>query len=125
VPDINGVIPPSNTWCYAVTQLSGKDLSHWILLVGCLVDPPGEDHIVSSTPPGTEGCDGSTGYCGVKWDAPFPGNTFCITLDGIYPAEMIDVLVKTATFYNTGSIAGPACEIIQHNDLMQGTGGMP
>jgi hypothetical protein len=121
---VNGVVPPSDTWCYYVEQLSGQNLSHWMLLVGCLVDPPGEDHIVSSDPPGSEGYDGSTQQYGIKWDTSgvFTSGVFCITLDGVYPPEMIQVLTKAGNDYGTGSIAGPACEIIQHNDLEQGNG---
>lgn len=115
---VNDVIPPSDEWCYYVEQVSGPtNLSHWMLLVGCLVDPPGEDHIVSSSPPGSEGYDGSTGQYGIKWDTSgvFTSGVFCITLDGIYPPTVIEALVKAGTEYNTGVIAGPDCEIIQHD----------
>ena len=124
---VNGVVPPSNEWCYYVEQLSGQNLSHWMLLVGCLVDPPGVDHIVSSDPPGSEGYDGSTGQYGIKWDTSgvFTSGMFCITLDGIYPADMIQVLTKAGNDDGTGWIAGPACEIIQHTDVFQGAGGTP
>lgn len=117
-------VDPSSEWCYYVEELSGKELSHWMLLVGCLVDPPGEDHIVGSSPPGVEGCDGSTGQCGVKWDIPagFSSGTFCITLDGTYPPTVIQALAKAGNDYGTGSIAGPACEIIEHNEVGQGNG---
>lgn len=115
-------LAPSNEWCYYVEQKSGHGLSHWMLLIGCLVDPPGEDHILSSSPPGSEGYDGSTGQYGIKWDdlpVGFTSGTFCITLDGTYPPTIIDVLVKASSEYNTGSIAGPDCGI-QHD---QGGGG--
>jgi hypothetical protein len=120
-------LTPSDTWCYYVEEKSGHGLSHWMLLIGCLVDPPGEDHILSSNPLGSEGYDGSTQQYGIKWDLPvgFTSGTFCITLDGIYPPTGIEVLVKASNEYKTGLIAGPACEIIQHNDLLQGTGGTP
>jgi hypothetical protein len=116
-------IPPSDTWCYKVTELSGKALSHWVLAVECLVTP--ENHIIGSSPPGTIGQDGSTGYWGVKWDAPFPGNTFCIILDDEYGAAMVRVVVKTGGGHGVGYLAGPDCLPIVHNGVEQGVGGMP
>jgi hypothetical protein len=123
-----GDIPPSDRWCYYVEELPGsQSLSHWVFAVDCLVDPPGEDHIVSSDPPGSEGYDGSTGYYGVKWDLPeaFTSGTFCIYLDAVYPATVVPVVVKTGGGYNVGYIAGPDCFPIVHNDLGQGNGGPP
>ena len=125
VPDASGDIPPSDTWCYYVQELSGKDLSYWMLLVGSLT-------AASSSPPGSGGYDDSTGQYGIKWDTPetFTSGTFCITLGGIYPATIIEALVKGGTNYNTRYIAGPAgynagldC-IPRHNGYGQGNGGI-
>ena len=121
-------IPASDEWCYEVTELAGKALSHWILAVECLVTPV--NHIIGSSPPGSIGQDGSTGYWGVKWDAPFPGNTFCITLDDEYGSALVQVVVKTGggpagDGVGTGLIAGPDCIPIQHNGVLQGTIGAP
>jgi hypothetical protein len=117
-------VAPSDTWCYYVRELAGsQSLSHWVFAVDCLVEPV--NHIVGTSPPATTiGYDGSTGYTGVKWDLPedFTEGMFCITLDGIYPPALVDVVVKTGSGFGVGSIAGPDCEIIQHNDLLQGTG---
>ena len=128
VPDPNPPydIPASAEWCYEVTELAGKALSHWVLAVECLVTPV--NHITGSTPPGTIGQDGSTGFWGVKWDAPFPGNRFCIMLDDEYGAAMVQVVVKTGggpagDGIGVGYLAGPDCIPIQHNGVLQGTGG--
>ncbi len=130
VPDPNPPydIPASDTWCYEVTLLSGKALSHWILAVECLVTP--ENHIIGSSPPGVIGQDGSTGFWGIKWDAPFPGNTFCIMLDDEYGAAMVQVVAKTGggpagDGVGVGYLAGPDCLPIQHNGVEQGVGGTP
>ena len=111
-------LAPSNTWCYYVRELPGsQSLSHWVFAVDCLVEPI--NHIVSTSPPATTiGYDGSTGYTGVKWDLPedFTEGLFCITLDGIYPPVLIDVVVKSGVGgFGVGSIAGPDCEEIVHD----------
>ena len=129
MPDAFGDILPSDTWCYEVTELSGRNLSHWVLAIECFVTP--DNHIIGSSPSGTIGQDGSTGYWGIKWNAPFPGDTFCITLDATYSVTMIQVVVKTGNGGGVGDgvgigyIAGPDCWIIQHNGVEQGTVGTP
>ncbi len=51
-----------NTWTYSVTEVSGRDLSHWNLgIASCL------DKITSYTPGAQLGFDGSTGFIGIKW----------------------------------------------------------
>jgi len=128
VPDPNPPydIPPSNRWCYEVTELAGKALSHWLLSVECLVTPV--NHIIGSSPSGTIGQDGSTGYWGVKWESS--GGPFCIILDDEYGAAMVQVVVKTGggkygDGVGVGYVAGPDCIPIQHNGVLQGTIGAP
>jgi hypothetical protein len=104
-------------WCYAVTELSGKDLSHWVLAIECHATG---NHIISTSPAGTIGTDGPTGYTGVKWDASasFTSGTFCITLDDNYAEGSVTVVAKAGDDYDTGSLPGPSC--VLHD---QGGGG--
>lgn len=98
------------TWAYCVKEVSGKDLSHWVLGLG-----EGCDVIAHLDPANTtyggKGTDGSTGFYGVKWDTgdSFSEGIFTFTLDKDYPAGTIEALVKAATENNTGNITGPVC----------------
>jgi hypothetical protein len=91
-----------------VTEVSGRDLSHWLLGIVTCVDP---SHIVSATPGYSVGYDGSTGFTGIKWDVndPFTTGVFTFTLDADYPAGTVEVLVKAGNTFATGDIRGPIC----------------
>lgn len=113
------------TWTYRVTELSGKDLSHWILGL-C---PAAYDSVVSWSPtvgPGIEGVelvdpDPTTGVSGIKWDLKdnFDPNCvdrdtreFSVTLDTLFPIGTTEVGIKTGgrgSKTATGFIAGPHC----------------
>lgn len=98
----------ANTWTYRVTELSGKDLSHWTLVLGDCID-----HIVSYSPTqGAEiGYDGSTGYYGIKWNVNdnFTSGEFTIVLDGNYGETDIEAVVKAGRNHESGTITGPDC----------------
>ncbi len=98
----------NRTWTYTVTEVSGRDLSHWVLGIVTCVD---RSHIVSATPGYSVGYDGSTGFTGIKWDVndPFTTGVFTFTLDADYPAGTVEVLVKAGNTFATGDIRGPIC----------------
>lgn len=99
-----------NTFSYRVTELSGKDLSHWNILLGdCLGFVVGH-----SEPTGTSysnGPDGSTGTTGLKWDTNdgFNSGIFSFTVTSHWVLGEVEVLAKAATASSIGSIAGPVC----------------
>ncbi|HXF60976.1 MAG TPA: pilus assembly protein TadG-related protein, partial [Caldilineaceae bacterium] len=97
-----------NTWTYQVRELAGHDLSHWNLGIDtCL------SQVVSSDPPGAElGVDGSTGFNGIKWNVndDFSIGVFSFTLDGDYPAGVVEAQVKAANQAGTVPIRGPICD---------------
>ena len=101
-----------NTWTYEVKELQGKDLSHWVLGIPCLLDPV--DHVIAWDPAeGFEkGYDGSTGFAGLKWNTEegFSAGLFSFILDGDYPESDIEALVKAGPNYNTGIVRGPVCD---------------
>lgn len=107
------------TWCYIVKRgadenrgldIDCKDLSHWLLGIGCHVEG---GHIVGADG-GEIGYDGSTGLTGVKWglDDGFTEGTFCITLDGDYAKGLVRVVVKAGNSFASGFLPGPTCESI-------------
>lgn len=96
------------TWTYRVTEVKGRDLSHWNLgIASCL------DNIVSYNPTSgyENGTDGSTGFVGVKWNTGggFTSGDFSITLDNSYPTTTVQALVKAGSTSNTGAVLGPDC----------------
>lgn len=97
-----------NTWTYQVDEISGRDLSHWLLNIeSCL------DDIVTSSPGGSEiGVDGSTGEPGIKWnvDDGFSSGQFSFTLNDDFPAGQVEALAKAGTEFGTVSIRGPICD---------------
>jgi len=100
-----------NTWTYHVTEVSGKDLSHWNLGIGsCL------DNITDYSPRDgyDAGIDGSTGFTGIKWDVEesFTEGDFSFTLNGDYPAGTVLAQAKAGSLGNerTGKIKGPVCD---------------
>lgn len=96
------------TWTYRVTEISGQDLSHWVLGAGVCTE-----RIVSYAPTaGAElGKDGNRDFYGIKWNTPggFKQGEFSFTLDAVYPAGQAQVLVKAGNPYTTGPITGPDC----------------
>jgi hypothetical protein len=113
------------TWNYRVTELEGKDLSHWILGL-CM-----EDAVTAWEPTEVDAGikdvelvypDPTTGIGGIKWDVEDDFNTndnddgdsreFSFTLDAVYPVGTTEVGVKTGGQGEqtaTGFIAGPHC----------------
>lgn len=96
------------TWTYKVSEISGRDLSHWNLgIVNCL------DKISSASPTSgyASGRDGSTGFVGIKWDVndSFKQGTFSFTLNGNYAMGNIEALAKAGNASATTQIAGPDC----------------
>ena len=73
------------TWTYRVTEIKGRDLSHWSLidLDACV------SKVIDSSPQATLGQDGSTNTFGIKWDVDesFTTGLISFTLDDTYPAE--------------------------------------
>jgi type IV pilus assembly protein PilY1 len=100
-----------NIWSYRVQEISGKDLSHWVLGLSnsCNVtahEDDGQDY-------GGVGTDGSTDFYGIKWDIAndaFNEGVFSFTLDKDYPAGLLEVLVKASTGDNRSHIMGPICD---------------
>ncbi|MGQ9786373.1 MAG: SdrD B-like domain-containing protein, partial [Anaerolineae bacterium] len=106
--DVAWISVVDRTWTYTVTEISGRDLSHWLLGIVTCVDP---SHIVSATPGYSVGYDGSTGFTGIKWEVndPFTTGVFTFTLDTDYPAGTVEALVKAGNTFATGDIRGPIC----------------
>jgi hypothetical protein len=108
----------NNTWTYRVKEVSGKDLSHWVLGVGNCAKVL-SDGTPANTQFGGLGPDGSTGgFYGVKWntDGQFNDALFSFTLDGDYPEATIDVLAKAGSKnsgagHALGQIIGPDCGV--------------
>jgi hypothetical protein len=97
-----------NTWTYEVTEVRGRDLSHWLLNIDtCL------NNIVSSTPSDAQvGMDASTGLAGIKWNVTdrFVSGRFSFTLNGPYPAGLVNAMAKAGTDFAVASIPGPVCD---------------
>ena len=107
-----------NTWTYRVKEVSGKDLSHWVLGVGNCAKVLSDD-TPTNTQFGGLGPDGSTGFYGVKWntDDGFNNALFSFTLDDDYPEATIDVLAKAGSKssgagHALGKIIGPDCGVL-------------
>ena len=97
-----------NTWTYEVTEVAGRDLSHWLLSINTCMDK-----VVSFTPSDAEiGMDGSTGVSGIKWNVndAFVSARFSFTLNGNYPAGWVNALAKAGTDSATVAIPGPVCD---------------
>jgi uncharacterized membrane protein YkoI len=106
-----------NKWTYRVKEISGKDLSHWVLGVGNCAKVQSHDD-PANTSWGGLGKDGSTGFYGIKWDTGdgFSNALFSFTLDKDYPAKAIDVLAKAGSKnsgagHAIGQIMGPDCQV--------------
>jgi len=100
-----------NTWSYRVQEISGKDLSHWVLGLSSRCNVTA--HEDAGQIYGDVGTDGSTGFDGIKWDIAndaFNEGVFSFTLDKDYPAGLLEVLVKASTGDNTSHIMGPTCD---------------
>lgn len=117
-----GTSDGGKTWTYRVTELEGKDLSHWILGL-CMT----EDEVVDWSPGADDAGildvevvdpDPTTGVSGIKWDVKDDYNNdgndsgdareFSFTLANVYPVGTTEVGIKTDGTA-TGSIAGPHC----------------
>lgn len=105
--DIEMVSHGGGSYTYQVSEVSGKDLSHWLLEFG-----PCAEHLVSASPPGYEiGIDGSTGYTGVKWNVSdeFTSGLFTIVLNAEYPIGPVTVVAKAGNGFATATVDGPVC----------------
>jgi hypothetical protein len=107
------------TWTYRVTELEGKDLSHWVLglceaafedVVGWSPETGGDIEEVEVVD------DPRTGVKGIKWGVKdgFTSLEFSFTLGSVYPVGTTDVGVKTGgkpgqDKIATGLIRGPHC----------------
>ena len=114
------------TWTYRVTELEGKDLSHWVLGL-CMSQDAVQSWFPTDADPGIEGVDlvapdPTTGVSGIKWDVEDDFNNdgnpdgdsreFSFTLDAVYPVGTTDVAVKTGgqeSKTDDDVIAGPHC----------------
>jgi len=115
------------TWSYRVTEVGGKDLSHWVLGL-CMGEDAVEGWDPTEEEEGIEGVevvdpDPRTGISGIKWDveddyngdgnADGDSREFSFTLEEVYPVGTTEVGVKTGGQGEqtaTGWIAGPHCE---------------
>jgi parallel beta-helix repeat protein len=123
--DFLGTSDGGLTWNYKVTEVSGKDLSHWVL--GLCMD---KDAVTGWSPEAGAGIenvelvypDPTTHLSGIKWDVKDDYNgdgnadgdvlEFSFTLDDVYPVGTTEVGIKTGGKDNktaTGFIAGPHC----------------
>ncbi len=113
------------TWTYRVSEIAGKDLSHWTL--GLCIDT---DEIVDWTPKEGDnngqigevdfGLDPTTGVSGIKWNTgeDYDGDgdenndvyEFSFTLSKLYPIQPTPVAAKTQTVGHA-TINGPGCDI--------------
>ncbi|UCD49840.1 MAG: PEP-CTERM sorting domain-containing protein [Phycisphaerales bacterium] len=96
------------TWTYRVTELSGRDLSHWDLGIDCVL-PDLQGWQPTS---GFEaGKDGSTGFYGIKWEVSdgFSSGDFSFTLGHVHPIGEVEVLAKAGNTFASGFIDGPVC----------------
>lgn len=100
------------TYSYNVREISGKNLSHFVLeLPFCLE----KEAFVSWTPvDGVLGHDPTTGGDGIKWntESEFTQGIFTFELDEQYAVGEVDVYFKAATMVNSGKILGPLCESV-------------
>jgi parallel beta-helix repeat protein len=113
------------TWNYRVTEVLGKDLSHWVLGL-CMSqdavtgwDPVEDDDGIKEVE--LVDPDPTTGVSGIKWgvdddfnDDGYAGGDsreFSFTLDTVYPIGTTEVAIKTGGADKTAdsSIAGPHC----------------
>ena len=122
--DFLGTTDAGLTWNYKVTELSGKDLSHWTL--GLCVDL---QEVVDWSPKEGDnnggigqvelGLDPTTGVTGIKWNTggDYDGDgdeggdmfEFSFTLANVYPVQPTPVAAKTQT-EGTSTIDGPGCD---------------
>lgn len=94
-----------NTWVYEVSEVSGKDLSHFVLGI-C------PNRVVSTSPVYSGvGTDPTTGVTGYKWDLKdsFVSGLYTIIMDSDYPTGMITVAAKAGNGFATGTVEGPDC----------------
>lgn len=97
------------TYSYNVREISGKNLSHFVLELPLCLE---EEAFVSWTPvDGVMGHDPTTGGDGIKWntESSFTEGVFSFTLDKAYTVGDITVYMKAATMFNSGLIQGPLC----------------
>lgn len=106
--DIELVSHGGGSYTYQVSEVSGKDLSHWLLEFGLCAE-----HLVGAEPAGYEtGIDGSTGRTGVKWNVSgsFTSGLFTIQLDADYPVGPVTVVAKAGNAHATATVDGPVCD---------------
>lgn len=110
-----------STWSYEVTGDDGPPAISHVLFgsencLDCLNDA---DDVISATvstidePAVVVGQDGSTPYCGIKFDDGWEqGETriLTFTLNGAYNVGTITFVAKAGSGYTTAEICGPVCE---------------
>ena len=109
-----------STWTYEVKgSNSGPAISH-IVFGGleCLACLNNEDDILDATVSGINnpaieiGEDGSTPYCGIKYDDGWDESetrTLTFTMDGAYAVGTVVFVAKAGPGYTTTEICGPVC----------------
>jgi hypothetical protein len=97
----------TSTWCWTLTEVSGQDISNWVIGTGrCEVvsrTPSNASEIVRSDP--------NSGLMGVKWETGggFQTGQFCVTVNGAPSAGTIKFSVK-APDVAYGLTTGPVCQ---------------
>lgn len=100
------------TYSYQVREISGKNLSHFVLELPLCLD---EEAFVSWYPQdGVLGKYPTTEATGIKWntDSAFTYGIFSFTLDENYELGDVTVYFKAATMVNHGVVLGPLCNDI-------------
>lgn len=97
----------TSTWCWSVVEVSGQDLSNWVIGTGkCQVvnrSPSNASENVVSDP--------NSGLMGVKWGTGggFSAGQFCVTVQGTPTAGPIKFSMK-APGVAYGMTRGPVCQ---------------
>ena len=102
-------VEQTTSFTYTVTNIEAQhDLGHWVL--GSCLDPV-QVIDVDNTTPGFEdkraSADPTTGLRGIKWEGE--GETFTLTVEGIFEVGTVDFALKTGQDVFTGQIAGISC----------------
>jgi len=104
---INLVSYSANTWTYRVSELGGRDLTHWSLAIdSCL---PYIQAFSADAQLGTD--ETMADFIGIQWplSSHFTNGSFSFTLNEHYPAQLTPVLVKAGALYKSHFIIAPAC----------------
>lgn len=101
------VFTDGKVWTYKITELYGRDLSHFTIGIPSCVES-----IVSTDPEATAiDLDPTTNITGAKWDLTneFSTGLFTIILDDYYEQQIVDVAFKAGNDFAIGITYGPNC----------------